>query len=143
MEEIDVASKELIEMMNKAVSMELQVSIQYMWQHVKVYGFDHLAVADELKKIAIEEMKHAEEIAERIDYLGEDPTTQPATITVGKTPEEMISIDKKAEEDTIAFYKKIIEKAMDEKDYVTKKLFESLLTDEEDHHNIFRTLLEK
>lgn len=143
MEEIDVASKELIEMMNKAISMELQVSIQYMWQHVKVYGFDHLAVADELKKIAIEEMKHAEEIAERIDYLGEDPTTAPATITVGKTPEEMISIDKKAEEDTIAFYKKIIEKAMDEKDYVTKKLFESLLTDEEDHHNIFRTLLEK
>ena len=138
-----MASKELIEMMNKAVSMELQVSIQYMWQHVKVYGFDHLAVADELKKIAIEEMKHAEAIAERIDYLGEDPTTAPATITVGKTPEEMISLDKKAEEDTIAFYKKIIEKAMDEKDYVTKKLFESLLTDEEDHHNIFRTLLEK
>ena len=138
-----MASKEMLDMLNKAIARELQVVVQYMWQHVKVYGFDHLAVADELKKIAIEEMKHAEAIAERIDYLGEDPTTAPATITVGKTPEEMISLDKKAEEDTIAFYKKIIEKAMDEKDYVTKKLFESLLTDEEDHHNIFRTLLEK
>ena len=138
-----MASKELIEMMNKAISMEIQVSIQYMWQHVRIYGFDHLAVADELKKIAIEEMKHAEDIAERVDYLGGIPTTQPAKITVGDKPEEMIALDKKAEEDTIAFYKTVVEKAMEEKDFVTKKLFESLLTDEEDHHNIFRTLLEK
>ena len=82
-----MASKELIEMMNKAISMEIQVSIQYMWQHVKIYGFDHIAVADELKKVAIEEMKHAEDIAERVDYFGGDPTTQPAKITLGKTPE--------------------------------------------------------
>ena len=46
-----MASKELIEMLNKAISMEIQVSIQYMWQHVKIYGFDHLAIADELKKV--------------------------------------------------------------------------------------------
>lgn len=136
-------SKELIEMMNKAISMELQVSIQYMWQHVRIYGFDHLAVADELKKIAIEEMKHAESIAERVDYLGGVPTTVPAKITVGDTPTEMVTNDMKAEEDTIAFYKTVIDKAIAEKDHVTKKLFESLLTDEEDHHNVFRTLLEK
>ncbi|MFW9886811.1 MAG: bacterioferritin [Candidatus Thorarchaeota archaeon] len=138
-----MVSKELIEMMNKAISMELQVSIQYMWQHVKIYGFDHLAVADELKKVAIQEMVHAEDIAERVDYHGGDPTTEPAPITVGKTPEKMISLDMKAEEDTIAFYKTIIAKAMEEEDYVTKKLFEGLLSDEEDHHNVFRTLLEK
>jgi bacterioferritin len=136
-------SKEIIEMMNKAISMELQVSIQYMWQHVRIYGFDHLGVADELKKIAIEEMKHAEDIAERVDYLGGVPTTVPAEITVGDKPQEMIGYDMKAEEATIAFYKSIIDKAIAEKDHVTKKLFESILTDEEDHHNVFRTLLEK
>jgi len=54
-----MASKDLIEMLNKAIGLELQVSIQYMWQHVRVYGFDHLAIAEELKKIAIYEMKHA------------------------------------------------------------------------------------
>ncbi len=123
--------------------MEIQVSIQYMWQHVKIYGFNHLAIADELKKIAIEEMKHAESIAERVDYLGGTPTTQPAKITIGDEPQEMIGLDKTAEEDTIAFYKIIVEKAWTEKDFVTMKLFESLLTDEEDHHNIFKTLLEK
>jgi bacterioferritin len=138
-----MASKELIDMLNKAVSMELAVSIQYMWQHVKIYGFDHIPVADELKKVAIAEMVHAEEIAERVDYLGGEPTTQPASIVVGKTPQEMIEINKKAEEGAIVFYKEIIEKASEEKDYVTKRLFEGILADEEDHHNLFKGLLEK
>ena len=136
-------SKELIDMLNKAVSMELAVSIQYMWQHVKIYGFDHIPVADELKKVAIVEMVHAEEIAERIDYLGGEPTTEPAPIEVGKTPTEMIEINKKAEEGAIAFYKEIIEKAIAEKDYVTKRLFEGILAEEEEHHNLFQGLLEK
>ncbi len=138
-----MASKELIEMLNKAISLELQVSIQYMWQHVRIYGFDHLAIAEELKKTAIEEMKHAESIAERVDYLGGIPTTNPAKITVGDTPEQMIANDMMAEEETIDFYKSIIERADKEKDYVTRELFEDLLSDEEDHHNVFRTLLEK
>ncbi len=138
-----MASKELIEMLNKAISLELQVSIQYMWQHVRIYGFDHLAIAEELKKTAIEEMKHAESIAERVDYLGGVPTTNPARITVGDTPEQMITNDMMAEEETIDFYKSIIERADKEKDYVTRELFEDLLSDEEDHHNVFRTLLEK
>ena len=138
-----MASKDLIEMLNKAISLELQVSIQYMWQHVRIYGFDHLAIAEELKKIAITEMKHAESIAERVDYLGGIPTTNPAKIKVGETPEEMITNDMLAEEEGIAFYKKIIERAMQEKDYVTRELFEDILSDEEDHHNLFKTLLEK
>ena len=138
-----MASKELIDMLNKAVSMELAVSIQYMWQHVKIYGFDHIPVADELKKVAIAEMVHAEEIAERIDYLGGEPTTEPAPIRVGKTPQEMIEINKKAEEGAISFYKEIIERASQEKDYVTKRLFEGILAEEEDHHNLFTALLEK
>jgi bacterioferritin len=137
-----MVSQELIEMLNRAVSMELQVSIQYMWQHVKVYGFNHIPIAEELRKIAIEEMKHAESISERIDYLGGDPTTKPAEITLGKKPREMIEIDMKAEEGAIAFYKQIIEKAMHEKDYVTWELFQDILSDEEDHHYVFRTLLE-
>ena len=138
-----MVSKELIEMLNKALSLEIQVSIQYMWQHVRIYGFDHLAIAEELKKIAITEMQHAEKIAERIDYLGGVPTTNPAKITVGDKPEEMITNDMLAEEEGIVFYKKIIERAMQEKDYVTRELFEDILSDEEDHHNVFRTLLEK
>jgi len=138
-----MASKELIDLMNKGISREIQVSIQYMWQHVRIYGFNHLPIADELKKIAIQEMKHAESIADRVDYLGFEPTTVPATITVGKEAEEMIAIDKKAEEEAITLYRQIIEKAFAEKDHVTREIFEDILEDEEDDHNVFMTLLQK
>ncbi len=138
-----MASKKLIDMLNQAISMELQVSIQYMWQHVRIYGMHSESVGGVLKDVAITEMKHAEVIAERVDYLGGEPTTKPAPITVGKTPEEMLSIDKKAEEGAIAFYREIIKTASDEGDIVTRKLFEDILADEEDHHNTFSGLLEK
>ena len=130
-------------MLNKAISMELQVSIQYMWQHVRIYGMYSESIGGALKEIAITEMKHAEEIAERIDYLGGEPTTKPAPITVGKTPEEMLEIDKKAEEGAIKFYKEIIKQAKEEGDIVTRTLFEGILGDEEDHHNVFSGFLEK
>jgi len=68
-----MASKMLLGLLNQSIAMEMQVSIQYMWQHVQWSGATHFAVKDELKKIAIEEMKHAEEIAERLFYLGGIP----------------------------------------------------------------------
>lgn len=138
-----MASKELLDRLNDAIAREIQVSIQYLWQHVTVRGVNAESVGGVFKKIAITEMKHAEAIAERLDYLGGTPTTKPTPITVGNNLKEMLSIDKKAEEEAIALYKEIIKLAEKEGDVVTKRLFESILTDEEEHHNQFSTLLEE
>lgn len=137
-----MASKELLDKLNDAIARELQVSVQYIWQHVMVKGINAEAVGGVFKKIAITEMKHAEEIAERLDYLGGVPTTKPSPITVGKNLKEMLEIDKRAEEEAISLYKEIIKIAEKEGDVVTKRLFESILADEEEHHNQFSTLLE-
>src|SRR3990172_6826928 len=56
-----MASQKLLEMLNKGVARELQVSIQYMWQHILVTGINGAVVEDTFKRIAITEMKHAEE----------------------------------------------------------------------------------
>ncbi|MEO0091554.1 MAG: ferritin-like domain-containing protein [candidate division WOR-3 bacterium] len=138
-----MASKELMEMMNKAIARELQVAIQYMWQHVQWKGVKAFAVKDELKKIAITEMKHAEAIAERLNYLGGIPTTKPEPIFVGTDLKEMIVQDKKDEEGAIKLYKEIIKLAGKEEDHTTKRLFKSILSDEEEHHDIFTGLLEE
>jgi bacterioferritin len=138
-----MASKELKDKLNDAIARELQVSVQYMWQHIMIKGINSESVGGVFKQTAIAEMKHAEAIAERLDYLGGIPTTRPTTIEVGKTAKEMLEIDKKVEEDAISLYKKIIALADKEGDVVTKKLFESILSDEEGHHNTFSTLLEK
>jgi bacterioferritin len=138
-----MASKEMHDMLNKAISRELQVTIQYMWQHVMWKGLKGFAVKDELKSIAITEMKHAEEIAERLTYLGGTPTTKPEPIFVGGSLKEMIEHDKKDEEGAIKMYKDIIKKAKDEGDEVTKRMFQKILADEEEHHDTFSGLLEE
>jgi len=61
-----MASKKLLELMNRGIARELQVSIQYIWQHVLVTGINGVVVEGIFKDIAIIEMKHAEEIAERL-----------------------------------------------------------------------------
>ncbi|OGW54133.1 MAG: ferritin [Nitrospirae bacterium RBG_13_43_8] len=138
-----MAGKKLLDNLNEAIARELQVSIQYMWQHVMVMGINAESVGGVFKKIAIVEMKHAEEIAERLYYLGGVPTTKPSPIEVGKTLKEMLDVDVKAEMGAIDLYKEIIKLAEKEGDYTTKRLFEAILSAEEDHHNTFSTLLEK
>jgi bacterioferritin len=137
------APKELMDLLNQAVAREIQVSVQYMWQHVLWKGVKGFAVKDALKKIAIEEMKHAEAIAERLNYLGGIPTTKPTPIFLGDTLKEMIEQDKKDEEGAIVLYKRIIEVSRREGDEVTNRLFVEILSDEEGHHDTFTTLLEE
>ncbi len=138
-----MASKKLVDKLHEAIARELQVSIQYMWQHVMVIGINAESVGAVFKKIAIVEMKHAEEIAERLYYLGGVPTTKPSPIEVGKTLKEMLDVDVKAELGAIDLYREIIRLAEKEGDVTTKRLFEEILSAEEDHHNTFSTLLEE
>jgi len=137
-----MVSKKLLDILNSAIARELQVAIQYMWQHVQWSGVKGFAVQDELKKIAITEMKHAETIAERLFYLGGIPTTKPEPIFVGKTLKEMIKRDIKDEENAIKLYKTIIEMAEKEGDTTTAFIFREILEDEEEHHDTFTTLHE-
>ncbi len=136
-------SDKLKEMLNDAISREIQVSIQYMWQHVQVIGVKGVAVQDQFKKTAITEMKHAEKIAERLWYLEGTPTIKPAPIKVGESLKEFLELDTKAEEEAIVMYKQIIELAQKEKDMTTAFMFKEILEDEEEHHDLFTTMLEE
>ena len=136
-------SKELCNMLNDAIAREIQVSIQYMWQHVQWIGVKGFAVHDEFKSIAVAEMKHAEAIAERLFYLGAIPTTKPAPINVGKSLKEMIAQDIKDEMNAIRMYRGIVDQARKEKDETTMFLFQGILKEEEEHHDTFTTLYEQ
>jgi len=137
-----VASQKLKDLLNQAIAREIQVSVQYMWQHVQWAGVDHFAVSDKFKDIAVEEMKHAESIGERLWYLGGIPTTKPAPITVGGGLWEMVDLDIKAEVEAMDLYKKIEKVAEDEGDVTTRFIFEGILEQEEEHHDFFTSLKE-
>ncbi len=134
-------ASELLELLNKAIAREIGVSIQYMWQHVMALGMESPEIKDVFEDIAIEEMKHAEKIAERLFYLGGIPTTKPTPINVGDSLKEMIENDLQAENEAIDMYKEIINVASEEEDSTTRLLFEEILTAEEEHKHTFTILL--
>jgi bacterioferritin len=134
-------SEKLLDFLNKAIARELQVSIQYMWQHIQVTSIDGATVEDIFRKIAIAEMKHAERLAERLDYLNGVPTIKPNPIYVGGSLIEMLKQDEQDEEEAIILYKRAVQVAGEEGDYTTRRLLEEILAEEENHINIFGKLL--
>jgi bacterioferritin len=157
----EATSSDLVNLLNKAIARELQVSIQYMFQHAIGAGQEAVASGKtlaakqnkfiashsfwlpgaSLKKIAIAEMRHAEAIAERVVLLGGEPTTQPDAITIGNTAQAMLEDDRQQERGAIELYGQIIDVAGQQRDDVTKALFQQILSDEEKHHRVFSELL--
>ena len=138
---VQKASTALTDMLQQAIAREIQVSVQYMWQHIMAKGLESAEIADVFEDVAISEMKHAEKIAERIFYFDVVPTTKPDPIKVGGSLKEMLEFDATAEEEAIDLYKAIIKQAASEGDSTTRLLFEQILADEESHHDTFTTLL--
>lgn len=148
-------SKALMDLLNQAVARELQVSIQYMLQHSKMEKIlrkikaenllldktTYDAIGEELKKFAIEEMKHAGTIMERIYYLGGSATTKATGPTIGNSLKEFAQLGHKAEEEALVLYRKIIDLAMKEGDWETVQIFEKIYSDEEKHFFKFEEYL--
>jgi bacterioferritin len=137
-----MVSEKLKELLNKGIARAIQVSIQYVWQHVLATGIKGAAIEGIFKEIAITEMKHAESIAERLAYLSGTPTTKSDPIFVGGSLKEMLQTDVKAEEEAIALYRQTSKVAEEEGDSTTRRLFEEILSQEEEHHDTFTKLLE-
>jgi bacterioferritin len=112
-----------------------------MWQHVQVTGIDGTTVEDIFRKTAIAEMKHAERLAERLDYLNGVATTKPDPVFVGGSLIEMLTQDERDEEEAIEIYKEAIQAAAEEGDYTTRRMLEEILAEEENHINTFGKLL--
>ncbi len=136
-----MAKRELsIELLNRAIAMEMTATHQYMYFHFRCedYGYEPLAML--FKRIGIVEMRHIERLAERILFLGGDPKllfdqqVQPIA-EVGK----MLEKSSQLELDTVNAYNEFAHRAAELSDHVTKKLFEELLVEEEAHEDQFDT----
>ena len=136
-----MASEKLLKLLNKGIARELQVSIQYMWQHVTAKGVHGAVVEGLFREIAIEEMKHAEALAERIAFLNGIPTVKPDDIHIGTDVLEMLKDGVQYEEEAVSLYKQAIQVAEKEGDFGTKRMLEEILSNEEKHLDRFGKLL--
>lgn len=138
-----VSKEQLLEALNKDLADELAAITQYMWHHVMAKGMESPAIMEAFRSTSMDEMKHGEKLAERLDYLGGTPTTKPSPIMMGGDLRKMIQDDLDAENRAIKQYKSHIKLAAEADDPVTRLMLEEILTDEEDHAYTWETILSK
>ncbi|NVK35100.1 MAG: bacterioferritin [Rhodobacteraceae bacterium] len=136
-------SPKVIERLNEALFLELGAINQY-WLHYRLladWGYARLAKKE--REESIEEMQHADKLTDRIIFLEGHPNMQKvAPLRIGQDIKEVLESDLAGEYDARTAYKKSREICMEEGDYVSMKLFEELLADEEGHIDFLETQLE-
>lgn len=134
----DARKLKVIEVLNKARSMELYAITQYMYQHYTLDDADYGELAANMKRIAIDEMRHAEMFAERIKDLGGDATTDPlGKVQKNQDVRKIYPFDSATEEDTIDAYNQFHMVCRENGDTVTMKLFETVIDEEQAHQTYF------
>jgi len=134
-------SKKIIDALNEDREFELGAIMQYMGHHYEADGLESPAIIELFKKTSIDEMKHAEKLAERIVYLGGTPSTKPSKIMKGGEIRKMVSDDLSAENGAIERYKKHIKLCEKEGDPTTRLMLEGILSEEEGHADLWETTL--
>ena len=134
---------DVIERLNEALFLELGAVNQY-WVHHRLlddWGVQKLSAKERAE--SIEEMLHSDKLLERIIFLDGHPNLQRvAPLRIGQTVKEVLEADLAGEYDARAAYKASRELCEKLGDYVSKNLFEALLTDEERHIDFLETQLQ-
>jgi bacterioferritin len=133
---------EIIELLNDVLTAELTAVNQY-FGHAKMqanWGYERLA--EHSRDESIDEMKHADELIERILYLDGMPNLQRlGPVRLGEDPVEQLRLDLEVEVEAVARFNAGIAKAVELGDNGTRELLESMLTSEEDHVDWLETQL--
>ena len=131
-------SQAVIDVLNKARSMELHAINQYMHQHYILDDMDYGSLAKSIKLIAIDEMRHAEMFAERIMDLDGVPTHELAEkVAKSQGVDVIYPFNTALEDDTIEKYNRFMKICRDNNDSVSARIFERILDEEQEHDTYF------
>jgi len=141
--------EEIIRLLNGSLATELVCTLRYKRHYFMASGLKASVAAAEFLEHAQQEMAHADKLAERITQLGGEPDFNPdnlsknshAQYVAGTTLKEMVTEDLVAERIAIDSYREIIQ-YIGEKDPTTRRIFEDILAQEEEHADDMAELLE-
>ena len=133
----------VIDYLNQALRSELTAVSQY-WLHYRLqedWGYGRIAAKSRAE--SIEEMQHADKLIERIIFLGGHPNLQKLdSLRIGQNLRETLEADLAAEHDARTLYIEVRGHCESVADYVSKNLFEELITDEEGHIDFLETQID-
>jgi len=126
--------KKVIELLNEVLSAELTAINQYFVHGEMCENWGYQRLHHEIRKHSIGEMKHAEEVIERILFLEGVPNVQRLwKINIGETVPEQFKVDLALEIDAVKRLDAGIEACRAADDNNTRHLLEEILEDEEEH----------
>lgn len=133
----------VIDYLNKALENELTAINQY-FLHARMFknwGFNKLNEKEYHE--SIDEMKHADWLIERVLFLEGLPNLQSlGKLLIGESPKEILECDLKLEKQAVPVLREAIVHCEGVQDYVSRELFEKILTSEEEHIDWLETQLE-
>lgn len=132
----------VISELNRALSAELSAIVQYMVQAEMCDNWGYKKLGAATKKRAIEEMRHAEGLIERILFLEGTPVVAAALQPkIGARPQAQLELDLQDEADAVKQYNAAVDICRQEGDNGSRELFEKLIKDEETHTDYLETQL--
>ena len=145
----DADREEIIRLLNASLATELVCVLRYKRHYFMASGVKAAVAAQEFLEHATQEAEHADKLAERIVQLGGEPEFNPdllsknshAQYVAGNTLKEMVYEDLVAERIAVDSYREIIQYIGD-KDPTTRRIFEDILAQEEEHADDMADILE-
>ena len=145
----DADREEIIRLLNASLATELVCVLRYKRHYFMASGIKAAVAAQEFLEHATQEAEHADKLAERIVQLGGEPEFNPdllsknshAQYVAGKDLKEMVYEDLVAERIAVDSYREIIQYIGD-KDPTTRRIFEDILAQEEEHADDMADILQ-
>lgn len=146
-----MSEETVIRLLKDAYIDELETTINYLSQGIRLETFDGHDVAEELLQDVQNERQHAQRLGDRLKILGSEP---PTSFEVGECfeqdslngiedPTDVVAVIDgviEAEKSAIGTYRELVKEAREIDDYSTARLAEELLEDEEEHLQEFKEI---
>jgi bacterioferritin len=135
-------NKKVIEALNNVLTSELTGVNQYFVHFRMQENWGYRRLAKVSREESVGEMKHADQLIERILYLEGVPNVQRLSkVAIGETVNEQLEADLKLEVSAVKLLEASVQLALDVGDTGSRELFEHILVDEEEHLDFLETQL--
>jgi bacterioferritin len=128
-----ITREKLIDALNEDLSREYQAIIAYVNYSQVLKGAAYMNIADQLAIHAKEELDHALQISNHVDYLGGMPSVTAKPVKTSEKAEEMLKLDLENEKETIRNYRRRVKQADELNEFAIAESLRSILVQEQDH----------
>jgi len=128
-----ITREQLAEALNEDLSREFQAIIAYVNYSQVLKGAAYMNIADQLAIHAREELDHALQISNHVDYLGGIPSVTAKPVQTSEKAEDMLRFDLESEKETIRKYRRRVKQADELNEFAIAESLRGILVQEQDH----------